>query len=37
MEAKKGLECGISFDGFNEFKPGDIIQSIETIETKQKL
>ncbi|KAI7904451.1 uncharacterized protein BX663DRAFT_431829 [Cokeromyces recurvatus] len=36
-EAKKGLECGMSFDGFTDFQPGDIIQSIQTIETKQKL
>ncbi|KAI8641717.1 translation initiation factor IF-2 [Parasitella parasitica] len=37
QEAKKGLECGMSFEGFNDFKPGDIIQSVQTIETKQKL
>ncbi|KAI8880485.1 translation initiation factor IF-2 [Backusella circina FSU 941] len=36
-EAKKGLECGMSFEGFNDFQPGDVIQSIQTIETKQKL
>ncbi|KAI9485237.1 MAG: translation initiation factor IF-2 [Benjaminiella poitrasii] len=36
-EAKKGLECGMSFEGFNDFQPGDIIQSIKTVETKQKL
>ncbi|KAG2209890.1 hypothetical protein INT46_005171 [Mucor plumbeus] len=37
QEAKKGLECGMSFEGFDDFKPGDIIQSVQTIETKQKL
>jgi translation initiation factor IF-2 len=37
MEAKKGLECGMSFEGFNGFQPGDVIQSIQVIETKQKL
>ncbi|GAN02585.1 initiation factor 2 [Mucor ambiguus] len=37
QEAKKGLECGMSFEGFNDFQPGDIIQSVQTIETKQKL
>ncbi|KAI8379190.1 uncharacterized protein BYT42DRAFT_567894 [Radiomyces spectabilis] len=36
-EAKKGLECGISFEGYNDFQPGDTIQSIQTIETKQHL
>ncbi|KAI8970327.1 hypothetical protein BDF20DRAFT_890619 [Mycotypha africana] len=36
-EAKKGLECGISFEGFNDFQPGDVIQSLTTVETKQKL
>ncbi|KAI7858938.1 hypothetical protein BDC45DRAFT_457087 [Circinella umbellata] len=36
-EAKKGLECGMSFEGFTDFKAGDVIQSIQTIETKQKL
>ncbi|GAA5801035.1 hypothetical protein HPULCUR_006477 [Helicostylum pulchrum] len=36
-EAKKGLECGMSFEGFTDFKAGDIIQSVQTIETKQKL
>ncbi|KAI9494750.1 hypothetical protein BDB00DRAFT_816915 [Zychaea mexicana] len=37
MEAKKGLECGMSFEGFTDFKDGDVVQSIQTIETKQKL
>ncbi|KAI8581200.1 hypothetical protein K450DRAFT_233592 [Umbelopsis ramanniana AG] len=32
-EAKKGLECGMAFEGFTDFKEGDIIQSIQTIET----
>ncbi|KAI9304402.1 translation initiation factor IF-2 [Cunninghamella echinulata] len=36
-EAKKGLECGMSFDGFDGFKEGDVIQHVQTIETKQKL
>ncbi|KAI8049429.1 translation initiation factor IF-2 [Gilbertella persicaria] len=36
-EAKKGLECGMSFEGFTDFQPGDVIQSVQTIETKQKL
>lgn len=37
VEAKKGLECGISFEGFTDFRAGDIIQSIQTVKTKQKL
>ncbi|KAF7723290.1 hypothetical protein EC973_002136 [Apophysomyces ossiformis] len=37
MEAKKGLECGMAFNGYSGFQPGDVIQSIQTIETKQKL
>ncbi|KAI9317944.1 hypothetical protein BX666DRAFT_1933144 [Dichotomocladium elegans] len=36
-EAKKGLECGMSFEGFTKFKAGDMIQSIQTVETKQRL
>lgn len=36
-EAKKGLECGMSFEGFNDFRAGDVIQSIQKIETKQRL
>jgi translation initiation factor IF-2 len=32
-EAKKGLECGMAFEGFTDFREGDIIQSIQTIET----
>lgn len=36
-EAKKGLECGMSFEGFKKFKAGDVIQSIQNIETKQRL
>ncbi|KAI8082756.1 translation initiation factor IF-2 [Halteromyces radiatus] len=36
-EAKKGLECGMSFEGFHQFQPGDIIQNVQTIETRQKL
>ncbi|CAG8440370.1 5071_t:CDS:10 [Ambispora leptoticha] len=26
-EATKGIECGMSFDGFTEFKAGDLVQS----------
>ncbi|CAG8791374.1 14164_t:CDS:2, partial [Dentiscutata erythropus] len=36
-EAKKGLECGMSFEGFKEFKEGDIIQSIIIKEVPRSL
>ncbi|CAG8484940.1 11319_t:CDS:10 [Dentiscutata erythropus] len=36
-EAKKGLECGISFDGFTDFKEGDLIQSIVVKEIPRTL
>jgi translation initiation factor IF-2 len=36
-DAKKGLECGMSFEGFIGFKEGDIIQSIQTVETPRTL
>ncbi|KAK9710860.1 translation initiation factor IF-2 [Basidiobolus ranarum] len=36
-EAKKGIECGMSFDGFESFQEGDIIQSIETIQVPRQL
>jgi translation initiation factor IF-2 len=36
-EIPEGMECGISLDGFNEVKNGDIIESFEIEEIKQKL
>ncbi|RHZ79018.1 hypothetical protein Glove_152g37 [Diversispora epigaea] len=36
-EAKKGLECGMSFEGFKEFKEGDTIQSITIKEVPRSL
>ena len=36
-EIPEGMECGISLDGFNEQKNGDIIESFEIEEIKQKL
>lgn len=36
-EAKKGLECGMSFEGFLDFKEGDVIQSIQTVQTPRTL
>jgi translation initiation factor IF-2 len=36
-EVKEGFECGISLDGFSEFKEGDVIQAFEVEEVKQTL
>ncbi len=36
-EVNEGFECGIGLDGFNEIKEGDIIESIEIIETLRSL
>ncbi|KAL1921616.1 uncharacterized protein VTP21DRAFT_11332 [Calcarisporiella thermophila] len=32
-EARKGTECGLSFEGFSGFREGDVIQSLLTVET----
>ncbi|MBR3898311.1 MAG: translation initiation factor IF-2 [Bacilli bacterium] len=34
-EVKKGYECGITIENFNDIKPGDIIESYEMIEKKK--
>jgi translation initiation factor IF-2 len=36
-EVPEGMECGISFDSFQDFKEGDIIECFEIEEVKQKL
>ncbi|RIA84033.1 hypothetical protein C1645_785046 [Glomus cerebriforme] len=36
-EAKKGIECGISFEGFTDFEEGDFIQSIVVKEIPRSL
>jgi len=36
-EAKKGFECGILLDGFNDIQPEDIIQAYEIIYLTQEL
>lgn len=33
-EVKKGFECGITLDKFNDFKEGDVIEAYEMIEVK---
>ncbi|KAF8986021.1 hypothetical protein BGZ46_010438 [Entomortierella lignicola] len=37
QEAKKGTECGMEFEGFQDFKEGDVIQSIKKVEVLRKL
>ena len=34
-EVKKGLECGITIENFNDIKVGDIIESYEMVEKKR--
>ncbi|KAF6837532.1 Translation initiation factor IF-2, mitochondrial [Colletotrichum musicola] len=36
-EIKKGAECGMSFEGFTDFKVGDQIQMYEEVREKRKL
>ena len=36
-EVKEGFECGISIDGFNDIKEGDVIEVFDLEEVKQKL
>ena len=34
-EVKQGLECGITIEGFNDIKEGDIIEAYENVEVKR--
>ena len=34
-EVKKGYECGITIDGFNDIKVGDTIEAYEMVEVKK--
>lgn len=34
-EVKKGLECGITIENFNDIKPGDIIEAYEMVEIER--
>jgi translation initiation factor IF-2 len=36
-EVRSGLECGIRVEGFDDVKPGDIIESYEVIRTAREL
>ena len=36
-EVDSGFECGISLDGYNDVKVGDVIEAFEQVETKRSL
>ncbi len=36
-EVNAGFECGMSFDGYNDIKIGDIVEAVQTVEVKRKL
>lgn len=36
-EVDSGFECGISLDGYNDIKVGDVIEAFEQVETKRSL
>ncbi|MFM1767720.1 MAG: Translation initiation factor [Verrucomicrobiota bacterium] len=36
-EVRAGMECGIRIDGFNEFQPGDVIETFTTEKVAAKL
>jgi translation initiation factor IF-2 len=36
-EVRAGMECGIRLDGFNDFQPGDVIESYTVEKTASKL
>jgi translation initiation factor IF-2 len=37
MEMGKGTECGMAFEEWEDFKPGDLVQCYEEWEEKRKL
>lgn len=36
-EVRAGLECGIKLEGFDDVKPGDVIETYEMVEVAQRL
>lgn len=36
-EVRQGFECGIKIEGYDDVKPGDVIEAYETVEIRQKL
>ena len=36
-EVAAGFDCGLSVDGFNDIKVGDMIEAYQIVEVKRKL
>ena len=36
-EVSAGFDCGLSVDGFNDIKIGDMIEAYQIVEVKRKL
>ncbi len=36
-EVRAGLECGLRIDGYDDLKPGDVIEAYEVVEVSQEL
>ncbi|MFZ5889698.1 MAG: translation initiation factor IF-2 [Myxococcota bacterium] len=36
-EVKEGFDCGMAFDGFSDFKEGDVVEAYDTEEVRQTL
>jgi translation initiation factor IF-2 len=36
-EVKKGFECGMSIENFNDIKVGDVVEGYDNIEIKREL
>ncbi len=36
-EVRAGFECGVKLDGYDDIKPGDVLQALEVVEIAQEL
>jgi translation initiation factor IF-2 len=36
-EVKEGFDCGMAFEGFSDFKEGDVVEAFDTEEVRQTL
>jgi len=36
-EVRAGMECGIKLDGYDDLKPGDVLEGYEVVEVAQEL
>jgi translation initiation factor IF-2 len=36
-EVRAGMECGLKIDGYDDLKPGDVLETFEIVEEAQKL